>query len=340
MQTTWRIPRLLAGVGVVAVGALVPAPYAAQQTTHPAPVTRAQADRWATELSNWGRWGATDELGALNLVTDQKRRQAMALAKAGVVVSLEQPVALVPKPEESRADGRPHGIAFYEIRFKTFPPDDPRGNPGFTSDIQEFHVHGGMTHLDALCHDSDGRGRLFNGYPLAETVREDVGCTKLGLDKVRDGIVTRGVLVDMTRLRRSPPHEPGAPIHTDDLDAWERQTGIRISSGDALFAFNPGPTAARGAAISGNGGFDLSVLPWLKARGVAVTSGVRAIPEDRHADHRLVLSALGVFLLDGVVLDRLADAAARLHRWEFMLVVAPPQVPGSTGAIVNPLAMF
>jgi hypothetical protein len=89
-----------------------------------------------------------------------------------------------------------------------------------------------------------------------------------------------------------------------------------------------------------NGGFDLSVVPWLKARGVAVTSGVRAIAEDRHADHRLVLAALGVYLLDGVQLDRLAETAARLNRWEFLLVVAPPQVPGSTGAIVNPLAMF
>ena len=84
----------------------------------------------------------------------------------------------------------------------------------------------------------------------------------------------------------------------------------------------------------------ISVIPWLKARGVAVTSGVRAIAEDNHADHKLVLATLGVYLLDGVQLDRLAETAARLNRWEFLLVVAPPQVPGSTGAIVNPLALF
>ena len=107
-----------------------------------------------------------------------------------------------------------------------------------------------------------------------------------------------------------------------------------MSSGDALFVHNPAPGGGRGE------GLDLSIVPWLKTRDVAVTSGVRAIPEDTHADHRLTLVALGVFLLDGVDLTRLAETAAQLNRWEFMLVVAPPQVPGSTGAIVNPLAIF
>ena len=100
------------------------------------------------------------------------------------------------------------------------------------------------------------------------------------------------------------------------------------------------PAAGGGASSSNNGGFDLSVVPWLKTRGVAVTSGVRAASEDRHADHRLVLVALGVYLLDGVDLNELAQTAARLNRWEFMLVVAPLRVPGSTGSPVNPLAMF
>jgi hypothetical protein len=79
-----------------------------------------------TELSNWGRWGPDDQLGALNLITPAKRRQAAALARTGTVVSLERPVALAPKPEESKADNKPHGVTFYEIRFKTFPKGDPR----------------------------------------------------------------------------------------------------------------------------------------------------------------------------------------------------------------------
>jgi len=238
-------------------------------------------------------------------------------------------VVLSPKPQESKVDNKPHGISFYEIRFKTFPADDPRGNPGFTSDVQEYHVHGGMTHLDALCHDSS-EGRLYNGYPLRDTVNETTGCTKLGLDNLKEGIVTRGVLVDMSRLKRSASREPGNHVYVEDLEAWEKQTGIKVSPGDALFVYNDGR----------NGGFDISVAPWMKARGVAVTSGVRAVADDNHADHRLVLVSLGTYLLDGIELKELADTAARLNRYTFMLVVAPLRAPGSSGSLVNPLAMF
>ena len=100
------------------------------QTTSPrAPGNAAEFDELFQRVSNWGRWGKDDQLGALNYVTAAKRRQAMALAKTGTVVSLERRVVLTPKPEESKRDEKPHGISFYEIRFKTFPADDPRGNP-------------------------------------------------------------------------------------------------------------------------------------------------------------------------------------------------------------------
>jgi kynurenine formamidase len=301
-----------------------------------APVTKAEADRWMTELSNWGRWGKDDQLGALNLITPEKRRQAMALAKSGTVISLERKIVPSRAPDETKADGKPHGVAFYDIRFKTFPAGDPRGNDGFSSDIQESHVHGPMTHLDALCHDS-ANGKLYNGYPL-ETVSQEVGCRRLGLDNLKEGIVTRGILIDMTRLKSASSREPGTRVYVDDIDAWEKQTGLKVSPGDALFVYNPARPGAQPPVPAA--GFDLSVVPWMKARGVAVTSNVMAIADDRHADHRLVLVALGTYLLDGVTLDGLAETAARMNRWEFMLVVAPLQVPGSTGSIVNPLAMF
>ena len=317
----------------------------AQQAAPPAPahppVTKSEADRWLTELSNWGRWGRDDQLGALNLITPEKRRQAMALAKTGTVVSLERRIVPSRAPDETKADGKPHGVSYFDIRFKTFPAGDPRGNDGFSSDIQESHVHGGMTHLDALCHES-ANGKLHNGYPL-ETVSQEIGCTKLGLDNVKEGIVTRGILIDMTRLKSPRAGAAGtrgdntSPVYVEDIEAWEKQTGLKVSPGDALFVYNPRGPAQPPAPGTG---FDLSVVPWMKARGVAVTSNVMGIAEDRHADHKLVLVALGTYLLDGVALDGLAETAARLNRWEFMLVVAPLRVPGSTGSIVNPLAMF
>jgi hypothetical protein len=316
------------------VGAQAPA----SRTAHPE-VTRAETERWMTELSNWGRWGKDDQLGTLNLITQEKRQQALALAKRGVVVSLEQRVVITPKPEATKRDGRPHAISFYEIHFRTFPdPDLETANPGFTSDIKEIHVHGPMTHLDALCHDSY-KGKWYNGYPLAQGYRDDVGCTKLGTEAVRQGIVTRGILVDMTRLK-NPSRAPGARAYVEDLEAWERQTGLKVSPGDALFVYNAPAPKGQADPRGLGGAMDISVLPWMKARGVSVTSSIRAIREDPRADHRVALVAIGLQLLDGPRLDRLAETAARLNQWEFLLVVAPPEVPGSTGELVNPLAMF
>ena len=335
----------LTSTGAVVLAALLTGTLAlrAQQAStsgKPRPeVSRAQTDRWMTELSNWGRWGKDDQLGTLNLITQEKRQQALALAKRGIVVSLEKRVVITPKPEATKRDGRPHAISFYEIRFRTFPdPDLETGNPGFSSDIKEIHVHGPMTHLDALCHDSY-KGKWYNGYSLAQGYRDEVGCTKLGTEAVKQGIVTRGVLVDMTRLK-NPSRAPGARAFVEDLEAWERQTGLKVSPGDALFVYNAPAPQGHADPQRLEGAMDISVLPWMRARGVAVTSSIRAIPEDPRADHRVALVAMGLQLLDGPRLDRLAETAARLNQWEFLLVVAPPEVPGSTGELVNPLAMF
>ena len=311
-----------------------------QQPSPRAVINKDTVDRWMKDLSNWGRWGADDQLGSLNLVTPQKRQQAMALAKTGTVVSLERKVVVQQKDDEIKADGRPSGLSYYEIRFRTFPKGDKRRNDEFNSDIQEFAVHGaGLTHLDALCHYSWNQ-KLYNGFPL-EGVTADGGCAKDGLDNLKEGIVTRGVLVDMTRLKRTTPPNPASTrVYPEDIEAWEKQTGLRVSAGDALFAYNPAPAGAARGPAGGGRGFDLSVVPWMKTRGVAVTSGVSAIADDIHADHRLTLVALGTYLIDGVDLTRLAETAARLGRWEFLLVVAPVPGPGSTGFPVNPLAMF
>src|SRR5579859_5703263 len=51
-------------------------------------VTKEDVDRDMRELSNWGRWGANDELGSANLITAAKRRQGYQEAREGVSVSL------------------------------------------------------------------------------------------------------------------------------------------------------------------------------------------------------------------------------------------------------------
>jgi hypothetical protein len=107
-----------------------------------------------------------------------------------------------------------------------------------------------------------------------------------------------------------------------------------VSAGDALFVYDPRPDGARG------GGIDASVVAWMKDRGVALTSGIARVPDDPHGDHRLPLVAAGIFLLDSPDLGPLAEAAAQLRRWEFLLMIAPPLAPGASGYPVNPLALF
>jgi hypothetical protein len=304
----------------------------ANDTDARAPATARQVAEWMNSISTWGKWGKDDQLGALNYITPATRKAAAALVRTGDVVSLERPIVLEQRHAEIARDGKPNGLPFYEMTFRTFPKADPRGNEDFTSDVQSFAPHGALlTHLDALCHYSNGKGQLYNGYPLTATVSQETGCTRLGLDTLKEGIVTRGVLVDMTKLkaRRSSP----ARVFAEDIEAFEKQSGIRIGAGDALFVYDPQPAGSRG-------GIDVSVVPWMKERGVALTSGIARVPDDPHGDHRLPLVAAGIFLLDSPDLATLAATAARLNRWEFMLILAPPRAPGASGYPVNPLAMF
>jgi hypothetical protein len=297
------------------------AAVAAQQQAGPAPGERAPATKtqvaaWMKSISTWGKWGSDDELG-----------------RTGEIVSLSRPIVLAPRHEEIARDGRPNGVPFYEMTFRTFPKGDPRGNEDFTSDVQSFAPHGALlTHLDALCHYSNGDGQLYNGFPLDTTVSQETGCTRLGLDTLKHGIVTRGILVDMTLLKA---RRAGAPrVYADDIEAFAQQAGITVSPGDALFVYDPAPPGRP------RGGIDASVVPWMKERGVALTSGIARVPDDPHGDHRLPLVAAGIFLLDSPDLTTLAATAQRLRRWEFMLTIAPPLAPGATGYPVNPLAMF
>ena len=298
-----------------------------------APATGAQVAGWMKSISTWGKWGTDDQLGAVNYITAAKRRQAAALVRTGEVVSLSRPVTLARRHEEIARDGRPNGVPFYEMTFRTFPKGDPRDNEDFSSDVQSFAPHGALlTHLDALCHYSNGEGQLYNGFPLDATVSQEAGCTKLGLDTLKQGIVTRGILIDMRILKTRRAAAPR--VYAEDIEAFEKQAGIKVSPGDALFVYDPAPPGGP------RGGIDVSVVPWMAARGVALTSGIARVPDDSHGDHRLPIVAAGIFLLDSPDLAPLAAAAQRLQRWEFMLTIAPPLAPGATGYPVNPLAMF
>jgi kynurenine formamidase len=302
------------------------------QTASSHVVSDAQYERWKTELSNWGRWGKDDEIGALNLITPEKRKQAAALVKEGFSVSLAGDADTV------QAVDNPNPYEFKML--------------GIGTDRIGVAYHGiAHTHLDSLAHINDN-GTFYNGYkPDPETVLRN-GHSKNSIHNVKNGIFTRGILLDIPRLKGVPYLEPGTPIYIEDLEAWEKEAGVRVSAGDALFVRTgvwarrkaEGPWL-RGRAEGGrSAGLDPSVIPWLKQRDISVMGSDHpqyvAPSYLRAAVHDFALLYLGIHLFDNCDLEALADAAAARKRWDFLLTAAPLAIRGGTGSPANPIATF
>ena len=165
------------------------------------------------------------------------------------------------------------------------------------------------THLDSLAHINDN-GVFYNGYkPDPDAVMKE-GHSKNSIHNVKNGIFTRGVLIDIPRLKGVPYLEPGTPIYIEDLEAWERQVGVKLTAGDALFVRTGvwarrkalGPWL-RGRAEGGrSAGLDPSVIPWLKERDIAILASDHpqyVSPSHlRGAIHDFALLYLGVHLFD------------------------------------------
>jgi kynurenine formamidase len=296
-----------------------------------APRNAAEFDTLFQQVKNWGRWGPDDQLGSANLITVAKRKQAVTLVKSGITVSLAH------NPLTERAEDNSNPFEHTMLR-------------GFSMDRYAVSYHGyAHSHIDALCHILY-KDQTYNGYARAD-VNTEKGCTKLGIQNLKDGVVTRGVLVDIPRLRNLPYLEPGTPIYVEDLEAWEKKSGAKIASGDVVLV-RTGRWARRAALGPWNvgqnaAGLHASVAPWIKARGIAFLGGDAAqdvVPSRVEGValpiHTLMITALGVNLLDNQDLESLGETAAKLNRWEFMLTIAPVPVTGGTGFPLNAIAMF
>ena len=336
-MTTLRLAVILSAVGAVLTTF---GPSGLAQPDERPPVTRADVERWKRELTNWGRWGADDEVGTLNLITPEKRIRAAALVRDGISVSLARDA----ETEEAVDNARPYQVTPL----------------GIIADEIRIAYHGFMhTHLDFLNHNFIADGVTYNGYhPDPAAVVAAGGHSRNTVQGAKDGIVTRGVLIDMARFKGVPYLDPGTAILIEDLQAWEAETGITVSSGDAV-VIRTGRWARRAEMgpwdiASEAAGLHASVIPWLKERDIAILGGES--PQDvapaaidpavtRPDDlgprplHRFALIYLGMPLFDNLDLEALGETAARLGRWEFLLTAAPLPTRG-TGSPINPTATF
>ncbi len=300
----------------------------------PSPLSPAALAALRERVSNWGRFGERDQLGTLNLITPAKRVAAAGLVRSGRTVSCARPLATEPAED----NGTP-------VRHRML---GVHGD-GYGADAFEIASHGfAASHIDALCHIFHD-GRLYNGYPTARVTRE--GALDLGIHELAEGIVSRGVLLDVPRARGVPWLEAGQRIGPADLEQAEAEAGLRVAEGDVLFVAT-GRWAlrdARGAwdARSKLAGLDASCLAWLHERGVAAlgSDGVSdVIPSGIEGAelpiHSVAIVAMGLHLLDNLELRHLAGACAEEERWEFLLTVAPLVLERGTASPVNPIATF
>jgi kynurenine formamidase len=290
-------------------------------------------------VSNWGRWGPDDERGALNYLTPERVAAAAGLVRSGRAVSLSRPLNTEREPDNPEpADHRmtmldgseSHGLAFVKDYIGV-----------------DYH-NDSHSHLDALCHVSYD-GRLYNGRP-ADSVSA-AGAAVETVEVLKDGLIGRGVLLDIPRARGVDWLEPGDSVLPGDLEEAERREEVTVGDGDILLVrtghatrldeLGPWNTA------SSKAGLHPSCAPFLAERRVA------ALGCDGNSDtapsitegvgfpiHVLALVAMGVHLLDYLHLRELARACEEADRWEFLFVGAPLRIPGGTGSPLNPIAIF
>ncbi|HVA45337.1 MAG TPA: cyclase family protein [Pirellulales bacterium] len=307
------------------------------QTSVKKDLTKADIDAMMTSLSNWGRWGQEDQRGTLNLITPAKQKAAVALVRDGVTVSLARAAI------KEEADGSPA----FEHKIVALPK--PGDEIAYAGDEFAVRYHGfAQTHLDGLCH-LIYKGRMYNGF--SQDVLTVKGAGKLGVENFKSGILTRAVLMDMPRHLGVRYLDGKRAIYPEDLEAWEKKSGVKVESGDAVL-IHTGRWARREVegpwdVMKGSAGLHASCLPWLKQRDVALVgsdlaldvlpSGVEAFPQPVHW---VCIVAMGMPILDNCDFKQLSQEAHARKRWSFLLTVAPLTVEGATGSPVNPLATF
>lgn len=305
------------------------------------PMTRPAFDSLFAQVDNAGRWGVDDERGTLNLITAEVRQAAANEVRTGVTVSMAREMV----HGEPEGGFGPITVDLQVISDSLLGPSD--GSVVWAAERTSLFYHGwAYTHIDALSHMPSYRGRGYNNAP--STHAPPAGQRRNSVAAMRDGVISRGVLVDLPELIGVDFVAPGGAITAEHLEAWEQRTGIRIREGDVvLLRSGRWSDAAIAANVDGSAGVHPSLAPWLSARGVAVLGdegGTDTSPTSvdgiNSPMHVLSLVAIGMPLIENLDLEALAAEAMAHQRWTFLFVLAPLNVRGATGSPANPIAVF
>ena len=297
-----------------------------------------------TELSNWGRWGADDERGTLNLITAAHVVQAAGLIREGKVFELSIPIG---------QDGPNYGgLRSNAVHTMSQLPGDqhPRELLEVADDVVSMPLQS-TTQWDSLAHVGYG-GMLYNGVP-SSTITARYGAEKNGIDKLMPGPLGRGVLLDVARsrgvdwLRTSDP-----AITPDELDRTATEQGVELRTGDVVMVRTGWRRKALEEGwshewVETNPGLAVECAQWLDNHGVAaicsdnhsIEQVPMADPETRYPLHGIVIRDLGMMMGEMFDLEALAADCAEDGRWEFFLCAPPLRVANGVGSPVSPVAI-
>lgn len=303
--------------------------------------TEQEVRSWIRERRNWGRWGKDDQRGAVNLITPEKRVAAARFVRSGRSVSLSRPFPKEPAP--NNAHPAQHYMRTHE-----------RGRGGFAADYYGISYHGfASTHIDALCHTWDEDG-MWNGRDPRREITFD-GATFGAIEHWADGLMTRGVMLDVPRHRGVSCVTFETPVHGWELEDIVTRREIRLEPGDAICVYSAReawqaehPDKSYGRAVASalqeRPGLHVSCLPFLRDHDVSVLVwdmiDHSPIGYDVSWAVHSAIFAYGVALVDNALVEPLARACVEEGRDEFMLMVAPLAVGGGTGSPANPIAVF
>jgi kynurenine formamidase len=298
-------------------------------------------------VKNWGRWGESDELGTMNLITPEKVRDAAGLVRSGRRVSMAIPINKVAGPDN------PNQALHFLTQGHDVPVDSSKVR--FALDFMGMACHGDChTHVDALCHISYD-GLTYNARSALDVVKT-TGVTGQDITAYSTGIVGRGVLLDIPKLRDVPWLESGEAVTRAELDACAELEGVVLGEGDILVLrtghhrrrLELGPWDNRPPPVGeGKAGVHVDTIPWMHEKGIAaflpdgdgetVPSVVAGIT---YPIHPLQVVAMGMLVSDSLQFEDLVAACEEEGRYEFMVVGLPLRLPGGTGSPWNPIAIF
>lgn len=319
----------------------VPNP-AASSTRQP---TQEQLLEWMQRLSNWGRWGEDDQRGTLNHLSAEKTKRALALVQEGATVSCARDVSWTAAADTPRPPQ--HFMLGGGDKFRPGEGPDRQVSTDYFGMV--FHGHT-ITHVDSLAHFM-WDGKLYNGASSTLVDSRD-GALSHDVTAAKQGILTRGVLVDAARMRGLEVIPRGDGVGLDDVERAERECGFTIEQGDVLLMRtgqlgHRDRTAAVDPNEAGSSGPLPELLPLFHERGIAVMGTdtgndvqPSGFPRFTNPVHQIGIVAMGLWILDNAWLDDLSEACAARNRWEFLISINPLRLPTVTGSPVNPIAVF